>query len=165
MRLDLRRDFAEVYEHIADRVRNFDPAGGNVLGGPGPVKLVEVGYEYSQAGWVVVVFDTRPEAEPDGEWTQLIEDNMLDRPLWLAAGESDEPVTLTDLDGTEVILPADAELAEYLGEMVKAVVVRARADGVFSELPKAVECELSVEHFSGCYGWPEYEARGQDNLT
>src|SRR5258708_5367744 len=80
VRLDLRSDFAEIYAHLADLVRGFDPAGGNVLGDPGPVKMVEVGFEYSQAGWLVIVFDTRANAEPDGEWTSLIEGNELERP-------------------------------------------------------------------------------------
>jgi hypothetical protein len=136
-----------------------------VLGDPGPVKMVEVGFEYSQAGWVVVVFDTRPDAEPDGEWTSLIEGNELERPHWLEAGETDGPIALVQLDGTETVLTADAELAEVLGELLKEAVLKARADGVFAGLPKAAGCELGVEHFSGYYGWPEYEARGQENLA
>jgi hypothetical protein len=166
VRLDLRRDYADIYAHLADRVRGFDPAGGNVLGPPGPVRMVEVGYEYAQAGWVVVAFDTRPDAEPDGEWTHLItEENMLDRPHWLQAGEADGPITVVRLDGTEVELPEDTELDEVLGEMIKAVLLKARSDGVFAGLPKAAGCELGVECFDGGYGWPEYEARGQDNLA
>ena len=31
---------------------------------PGLVKALEVGFEYSQAGWLVVGFDTRPNTEP-----------------------------------------------------------------------------------------------------
>jgi hypothetical protein len=163
--LDLRRDFEEIYTHIADCVRKFNPAGDNVLGGPGPVKMVEVGFEYSQAGWLVVVFDTRPKAEPDGEWTSLIEGNELERPHWLEAGETDGPIALIQLDGTKAEFPEGEELAEPLGEVVKAAVLKARADGVFAGLPKAPGCELGVEHFGGAYGWPEYEARGQDNLA
>ncbi|MCZ2341540.1 MAG: hypothetical protein LC104_07050, partial [Bacteroidales bacterium] len=167
VRLDLRRDFADIYIHLADRVQAFDPAGGNVLGVPGPVKIVEIGYEYSQAGWLVVVFDTRPAAEPDGEWTSRIEGNELERPHWLEASEVniDNPITLIQLDGTEADLPASTELAEPLGEMIKAVVLKACADGVFAALPKASGCELGVEHFSGCFGWPEYEVRGQNSLA
>ena len=163
VRLDLRRDFADIYAHLAERARGFDLAGGNVLGDPGHVKMIEVGFEYSQAGWVVVVFDTRPDAEPDGEWTSLIEGNELERPHWLEAGEAnmEGPITVVQMDGTEAILPAGTELAEPLGELVKAVVFKARADGVFAGLPKAAGCELVVEHFGG----PEFEARGVDNLA
>lgn len=163
--LDLRRDFTDIYAHIAERVRGFDPAGGNVLGNPGPVKAIEVGFEYAQAGWFVVVFDTRPDAGPDGEWTSLIEGNELERPHWLKAGEADWPITLVQLDGTETIPLSDAELANILGEVVKAAVLKARADGMFASLPKAAGCELLIEHFDGEYGWPEYEKRGQDNLV
>ena len=166
-RLDLRRDFADIYSHLVDRVRGFKPSGGDVLGDPGPVKMVEVGFEYAQAGWLVVVFDTRPDAEPDGEWTALIEGNELERPKWLAAGEIniDAPIALVRLDGSEVQLPPGTELAEILGEMIKGVVLKARADGVFAGLPKAPGCELGIEHFEGAYGWPNYEQRGQENLA
>ncbi len=167
MQLDLRRDFADIYDYLADRVRGFDPAVGGGLGDPGPIKMIEVGFEYSQAGWIIVVFDTRPDAEPDGEWTSLIEGNAFDRPLWLAAGEAnmDGPITLVGLDGESTVLPEGTELAEPLGELVKAVLMKARADGLFAALPKAAGCELGVEHFGGAYGWPAYEARGQENLA
>jgi hypothetical protein len=49
--------------------------------------------------------------------------------------------------------------------MVKGVVLKARANGVFAELPKAPGCELGIEHFGGAYGWPVYEKRGQENLA
>jgi hypothetical protein len=168
VRLDLRRDFAEIYAHLAGRIKRFDPAGSNVLGDSGLVKMVEVGFEYSQAGWLVVAFDTRPDAEPDGEWTQLItEENMLQRPHWSEASEASMagPLTIVELDGTDAILPSGTELAEILGEMAKAVVLKARAEGIFAVLPKAPGCELGVEHFSGAYGWPVYDDRGQDNLA
>jgi hypothetical protein len=69
------------------------------------------------------------------------------------------------LDGTEVELPEGTDLDEPLGELVKAVLLKARADGLFARLPKAPGCELGVECFDGGYGWPEYEARGRDNLA
>lgn len=167
MRLDLRRDFAEVYSYVADRVRKFDPASNNGPGDPGPVKMIEVGFEYAQAGWVVIVFDTRPDAEPDGEWNSHIEGNELERPHWEEACEANEdaPITLVQLDGTETVLPECSELAEPLGELLKAVLLKARADGVFAVLPKAANCELGVEHHDGAYAWPVYEARGQENLA
>ena len=167
MRLDLRRDFAEIYAHLADRVRGFDASGSNVLGDPGPVKAVEIGYEYEQAGWLVVVFDTRPDAAPDGEWTSRIEGNELARPHWLEAGEAmmEEPLPVIQLDGTEAILPSGTELADVLGEVVKAALLKARADGVFAGLSKAPGCELLIEHFDGGYGWPEYDDRGKENVA
>lgn len=167
MRLDLRSDFAEIYSYVADRVRGFDPATNDGPGDPGPVKMIEVGFEYDQGGWVVVVFDTRPDAEPDGEWNSHIEGNELERPRWQEVGEAntDGPITLVQLDGTETVLPAGSELAEPFGALLKAVLLKARADGVFAALPKAAKCELGVEHHEGAYGWPEYESRGKENLV
>jgi hypothetical protein len=69
------------------------------------------------------------------------------------------------LDGSEADLPEGTELAEPLGEFVRAVLLKARADGVFAGLPKAAGCELGVEHHDGAYGWPEYEGRGRENLA
>ncbi len=166
-KLDLRKDFNAVYKYLVECVQRFDPVGENVLGGPDPIKMVYAGFEYSQAGWVVVVFDTRPDAEPDGEWTSLIEGNELERSHWLGAGEAnlDGPITVVQLDGTETKLASGTELAGVLGEVVKAAVLKARENGVFAGLTKAPRCELGVEHFSGEYGWPVYEKRGQDNLA
>ena len=113
--------------------------------------MIEVGFEYAQSAWVVVVFDTRPDAAPDGEWNAHIEGNELERPSWLEAGEAnmEGPITLVRLDGKEVKLRKNTELAKPLGELVKAVLLKARADGVFDGLPKADGCELGVEHTRG----------------
>ena len=36
MKLDLRRDFAEIYDHLVDRVRSFNPARNDGPGKRGP---------------------------------------------------------------------------------------------------------------------------------
>ena len=167
MQLDLQRDFKEIYAHLADRVRNFKPDSNDGPGVPGPVKLIEAGFNYSQGGWLAVVFDTRPNAEPDGEWNSHIDGNAFERPHWQEAGEAniDEPITVVHWDGKKKELPARTELAELLGELIKAVLLKARADGVFAKLPKAPGCELGVEHQEGHYGWPAYEDRGKENIA
>src|SRR5262249_4707872 len=124
-----------------------------------------IGFEYAQAGWLVVVFDTRPDAAPDGEWTSRIESNELERPHWLEAGEATEPITLIRLSGSEEELSTEMELAAPLGEMIRAAVLKAREDGMFARLLKAPGCELLLEHFGGAYGWPRYEDRGKENLA
>ena len=164
MTLDLRRDFSEVYDHLLERVRAFDPAGGNVLGDPGPVRLLTVGFEYSQDGWLVLAFDCRADADWDGEWDHVIEASRLDRPHWQAAGEAGGPHHLIQPDGSTTVVAAGVEPAEWLGKLLTAVVLKARADGVFAAMPKADGCELWVTHFSGAYDWPRYEDRGRDNL-
>lgn len=165
MKLDLRRDFSEILAYLVERVQNFDPDTNDGPGEAGPVKMIDVGFEYAQSAWVVVVFDTRPDAEPDGEWDSHIEGNELERPDWLAAGEAEGPITIIELDGSEVEYPEGTELAEIFGELIKAVLLKARADGVFASLPKTPGCELGVEHSEGAYGWPMYDDRGQENLV
>jgi hypothetical protein len=165
--LNLQKDFDTVYEYLAERVRDFDPAKHNGLGGPGDVRIVHLGFDFVHAGWVVVVFDTRPDAEPDGEWTSEIEGNELKMPHWRQATETnlEQPITLVLSDGSQTVLPANTELAVPLGDMLKSVLLTARARGMFAALPKAPGCELSVEHFDGAYGWPDYEARGAESLA
>jgi hypothetical protein len=165
MKLDLRKEFAEVYSYIADRIRQFDPAKNDGPGEGGPISMIQIGFEYGQSAWVVAVFDTRPDAEPDGEWNSHIEGQELERPLWLAAGESESPVTLIQLDGSERVLEPDFEIAESLGELLHAVLLKARGDGLFSKLPKTSQCEIAVEHQAGAYGWPAYEDRKKENLA
>jgi hypothetical protein len=174
MQLDLRRDFTEVSDYVAQRVRAFDPARNRGPGKGGPVKRVDIGYESDQAGWVAVVFDTRPDAEPDGRWTMYIPENKLERPHWLVANEvlREDDLTVLLPGGSRVEIPAVGQwgdryeqLATVLGQLLKAVLFQARANGVFAALQKAAGCELGVEHFNGAYGWPQYEARGEDNLA
>jgi hypothetical protein len=167
-RLDLREDFAEILAYVANRVRSFDP---KTKTGPGKGKLVRqihVGYQCDQAGWVALVFDTRPKAEPDGQWTLHIDGNTLERPDWIAAFESlgGGPLLIVLPDGTERKLRKGSfdKLTTILGDLLKDVLLKARADGIFSGLPKAPRCELGVEEHDGGYGWPLYEERGRENL-
>jgi ankyrin repeat protein len=165
--LNLQKDFATVYEYVTQRVHDFDPAKHNGLGGPGIVKIVQLGFDFVHAGWVVLVFDTRSNAEADGEWTSEIEGNELKMPHWRQASETnlEQAITLVLIDGSQTVLPARTELAVPLGEMLKAVLLKARASGRFAALPKAPGCELSVEHFDGAYAWPAYDSRGAESLA
>jgi len=167
MRLDLNHDSAVIYDYLADRIRCFQPHANDGPGEPDFVKMIEVGYELSQSGWVVAIFDTRPDAAPDGEWTSHIDGNCLGMPHWVKAGEaqSEGPITLVLPGGSEKIFSMDEELAIPIGEMIKGVLLKAKADGLFQSLPKADACEFGVEHFDGGYGWPEYERRHLDGLV
>jgi hypothetical protein len=167
--LDLRKEFADIYRFIAGRVRSFDPSTND---GPGDGKLVtrvDIGYQCDQAGWVTLVFDTRPDAAPDGEWNSHITGNWLERPEWLDAVEAneDEPVQVVMPDGTERVIPPERsdEFTSILGDLLKSVLLQVRTDGVFERMAKAPRCELGVEEQDGNYGWPVYEERGQDNLA
>jgi hypothetical protein len=168
-RLDLRKDFKDLYAYVVKRVKSFDPATNDGPGEPGPVTYIEFGFGFEQSGWAALVIDTRPDAEPDGEWNEHIDGNDLNRPRWLAACEANEemPLELFLPDGTEQVVPAGSGdvFAIALGDLLKSVLLRARADGVFATLPKAPKCELGVEEQEGRYGWPAYKDRRKENLA
>ena len=168
-RLDLRQDLAEVLAYVADRVRSFKASKNDGPGKGKSVKRIDVGYQCDQAGWVALIFDTRPDAEPDGEWNSHIEGNTLDRPDWLAAFESLEgaPLVVVLPDGKERKLRKGSfeKLTTIFGELLKEVLLKAKADGVLAGLQKAPGCELGVEEHDGAFGWPVYEERGQENLA
>jgi hypothetical protein len=168
-RLDLRKDFADIYRYISRRVESFDSANNDGPGQGTHVTQINLGYQYDQAGWVALVFDTRPDAEPDGQWNAHIVGNWLQRPKWLSAAEAneDQSVMLIMPDGSQHEIPpeSDEEFATILGELLKSVLLKARSDGVFASLPRSPRCELGVEEHDGRFGWPIDEERGQKNLA
>jgi hypothetical protein len=169
--LDLRRDFDEIYTHLVERVKNFDPSTNSGPGdGLSPVAMIEFGFQCDQAGWVALIFDTRENAEPDGEWNSFIEENMFERPHWQQARESLETKVLNVVlpDGTKRKVSGPSGFGDFvalLGDLLKGVLLKSRTDGVFKSLPKAKECHLGVEEMDGGYGWPSYEDRGKDDLA
>jgi hypothetical protein len=168
-RLDLRKDFADLLAFVSERVRTFDPKTND---GPGKglgVTRIDIAYQCDQAGWVALVFDTRRGAGPDGQWNSHIKGNTLERPDWQAAFEALEGGSLLVVlhDGKERIFRRGSYdgLTTILGDLLKAVLLQARADGIFAGLSKAPRCELGVEEHDGAYGWPVYEERGRENLA
>ena len=167
--LDLRKDFAEFYAFVADRVRSWDRASNDGPGEGGTVARVDVGFGLDEPAWVCLVFDTRSDAEPDGEWNGHIQGNDLERPQWAEAFDAacdGEALTLILPDGARLAPVEDGdELVAAVGDMLKAVLLKARADGLFEALPRAPRCELGVEEQNGGYGWPVYDERGRENLA
>lgn len=168
-RLDLRKDFDEIYAYVVKRVKSFDPETNDGPGDSGPVRFMEFGFSFEQSGWVVLVFDTRPDGQPDGEWNGYIEGNDMQRPKWLAACDTlyEKPLTIILPDGAEQSLAPEShdDLAAMLGNLLKNILLKAKSNGVFAALPKAKRCEIGVEEHEGRYGWPMYEDRGKENLV
>ena len=168
VRVDLVRNAKKVRDYIEKRVRQQKKQSPDV-----PIKIIELGFDYSHGGFVVLFFDTRPNAEQDGEWTVHIEGSELDIPQWNDAAEAlgDMPVHFILPDGTKRTIPVDdkefgdEEFAGLLGNMLKSVLLSARAEGVFDQLNKAERCELGIEELEGHYAWPDYEDRGKENLV
>lgn len=166
-KLDLRKDFDQIYKHVVKRVKTFNPKK-NAGPGDGPsVHMIDFGYQCDQDGWVVLIFDTRPDAGPDGEWNSFIDENLFARRHWHKArlALEDGPVEVLLPDGKKRTITEYEAFATLLGELLKGVLLKARADGVFKSLPKAKKCHIGVEEQDGSYGWPAYEDRGKNDLV
>ena len=187
MDLDLRKFVAPVAAQIAQRVSEFDASNNDGPGESGePIQQITLGFQFDQAAWVALVFDTRPDADPsyDGQWQAHIEENVLECDVepWMEAYEAlfnDEaqPVAVTAVDGTTSTIGPHAEseeddeseerltarLAEVFGSVLRDSLLSARDDGVFANLPVAPDCVLRVDDHEGSYGWPDFENRGTES--
>jgi hypothetical protein len=167
MKIDLQADAKKIYAYLKQRVKDY-PIYINA--GPGedadPISQITLGYEFSQGGWVALVFDTRPDGSPDGEWNSYIEENSLEFPHWEQAVDAlfddGEVIELTLPGGKKKKFGEDDELAEPIGEMLKDLLLQARQDKLFAKLPLADKSSMGVEHHDGAYGWPAYEKRYKD---
>ena len=159
MKLDLRKDRKSLLKYIKARVRAYPVY---VDAGPGededPITQITFGYQFDQAGWAAMVFDTRPDPAVDGVWQNCIEENELEFPHWCKAYqalcEAGKAVELIRLDGNAVTLDPEEGLAESLGVFLRDLLVACRDDGLFDNLPRA-SCKLTVEEHEGQYGWTE----------
>jgi len=167
--LDLRNDLEEIESYIVNRVRDFDPKLNHGPGESSAISQIVTSFECDQAGWVAMVFDTRPVPLPDGEWTLYLEDSpMLNRDHWIKAGTANfrGTITVVNIDGVQnTYSEENATFTVEIGEMIKRVVLNVRDRGEFSRLPIAQGCQIFVEDFNGEYFWPDCETPGLPNLV
>jgi hypothetical protein len=174
MVVDLRKDAQELRKLLEERTKlHIEKTKKEKLP---PVSALEIGFGINQAGWIVINFDTRAEHERDGEWTTLVEKEMVERDHWFQAYEAvhEEDVTFILPDGSEKVIPAvgedgdensDARFAGMFGEMIRDVALAANKDGVFKDLPKKKGFQLDIEEFDNMWAWPsDYDDVGKKNL-
>ena len=166
MKLNLQSDARKVRKYIKQRIKDY-PVYENL--GPGedddPIALITVGFYAEQGGYMNLVFDTRPKAEVDGEWTLHIanETNTLPFSKWVAVYEAiwdGKTISITKHDGTTCTLQdssGDEAVNEVFGEMLLSVMSELRDDGTLAKLPLAPKAFMVVEEFDGRYFWPTYE--------
>jgi hypothetical protein len=164
--VDLRRDARKVEDYVRTQVVKWRKKA------TAAVKRIQLGFGYGDSNFVALHFDTRANSAPDGEWAKHIQENELEMPLWnkILQAWGDKPLRLILPNGTERHVTEsdncnEKALAALFGEMLKGVLLSARAEGAFEELRKAEHCELGVEELEGNYGWPRYEDRGKENLA
>jgi hypothetical protein len=168
MKLNLKQDAQKIRGFIAKRIADY-PVYVNL--GPGededPISLVTFGYYVFQTGYFAMVFDTRPDADSDGNWTLHIENdtNVLEFPKWCSAYEK-----LCDGGSVDVILPNDAprtlgssddeeSVAKLFGEMILDIIQGLQKEHAFDVLPLTRNAFFIIEEFDGTWGWPKYEKR------
>lgn len=168
MTLNLQNDSQSIRDYIEERIRAYS---GKQTGGPGngsqPVGLITAGYSFEQSGTVCVVFDTRPDADSDGQWTNHMGNkaNVLKMPAWCEAFEhlcNEGTVRAIMPNGEERILDEQADnetVAQLFGELLRDVMLSLRDTGAFATLPLSPEAFFVVEDFDGQWGWPGYEKR------
>lgn len=168
MIIDIRDDVPDFLAYIRRRVAAH-AAASKKLKRPKRVTRIDFGFEFGQGNELWLVFDTRPDAQPDGQWTLQVEKvKALRRPNWPIWHElpDDEVVSFIDLAGKKVnvMTSPDKKICRIVGDAMKHALLAARDAGVFNRLRKAEHCEIGVENMEGYYGWPKYKDRGKENL-
>lgn len=82
MIIDIRKDVPEFRAYLTERTQAYSSNPGKQ-----PVSRIQFGFEFGQTNYVVLVMDSRPDAEPDGEWTMEVDGmfeqkTVLLRPHW-----------------------------------------------------------------------------------
>jgi hypothetical protein len=169
MVIDIRDEVPDFLDYIRRRVAQ-QLAISKKQKKPEPVSQIDFGFEFGQGNELWLVFDTRLDAKPDGEWTlQVGKIPALKRPKWPIWHRLPEgaQVFFIDLKGKKVNVMKDPDnlICNIVGEAMKHALLAAREEGVFEPLPKARKCEMGVENMEGFYGWPAYKDRGKKNLV
>ncbi len=171
MKINLKKDAKDILKYLKQRVKDFDPETNEGPGEGETVHQINIGFAHTQWGFVTVIFDTRPDAEPDGSWNNRIEESSIEVGHWAEASDAlyeEKTVEFTLRDGTKKKLteyPDEEDYAELFGDTLKAMLLEARDAVVFKKLPTAKKCHIGVEEHDGRYGWPMYEDRGKKKST
>lgn len=174
-RIDLREDALRFRDELERVVSSL--AESKVV-----LSALEFGYDCDQGGWILIHGDRREKHHRDGEWTRYIDDeSMLPMSHWTQALDSNfegEEIELISVDGTTRVLPAfdpspgssnddDAlAIAVAVGEMIYAVVMQAKSEGLFVALSGPLNgIQLDFEDFNGGWAWPDLDGLGIANLA
>lgn len=178
MKIDLASDYKLVAAHIAERVQKYPDYVNN---GPGedddPIALITLGFAFDQSGYIALVFDTRPNAEEDGEWQFYVEENEYEFDSWhdavdplhqaTALGGKSDPLSIHRMNGKVATYKEydDTKIAKDIGMMLWKALVDARDSGIFATLPLTDICRMGVEDQDGAFGWPLGDDKGTSDLV
>src|SRR5262249_16053735 len=150
VKIDLRRDATDVQAMIADAVRRYSAkhkAPRTAKKHP-PVTRIDLIFSTADGEappCVHLHFDTKPRRRPDGDPTHP-DFAELERGNWLSAVKAvcEEQEVLVTLHNGKSKKCGDADLTEAIGSFLVDMLLAARANGVFVNLPKGDRCELGV---------------------
>ena len=176
--IDLKRDGETLRNSLKSLIDSLSSEVGSTL------SAIEIGYDCDQGGWICIHPDRRPEHNRDGTWTNALDDdeNVIKMPHWIEAielGYEGEEVEVIRFDGSTFVIPPTEEdsdpedeetenadaLVPAIGDMIYAVLMAAKKDGMFVALSKFGAVQLDVEEFNGGWAWPEYDELGKTNLA
>ena len=132
--INLKNDALRISKYIARRCKEY-PVYVNAGPGRGedPIRHVTLGFGIDQAGWVALVFDTRPDAQFDGEWQGFIEQNEESFPDWTKALDQmleGESLVVTPLMGRKKT--TNSKKSQPHSEKCAAISSRIHARAAFS---------------------------------
>lgn len=171
MKLNLPADAKKIRKYILRRIKDY-PVYVNM--GPGededPIGLITIGFYAEQGGCLHLIFDTRPKADVDGEWTRHIDEefNTLEFPKWVDAYDAIYEGNVVDVirhDGTTCTLQdadGDEGVNAVFGAMLESIMVELRDNGSLSKLPLCPKAYMVIEEFDGRYFWPNYKRRKKE---
>ena len=139
--MDLNKEKESIKSYIKSRIENHPKEE--------KIGYIQAGYQFDQAGWLCIYFDTEENAEPDGSWTMHIEGNSKEYNHWVTECETQDY----------------EEFGENIGNLIKQSFFELRDEGIFNALNKYKDCEFGIEEINGTYGWPNYEERKNENLV
>jgi hypothetical protein len=118
-KVNLKTDQRKILRYIEKRIKDYMKRENCGPGRPDdPITLMTMASQFEQAGWVALVFDTRPDAGPDGEWNAYIEEDAIEFDQWCEAWErlceEGTEITVTCHDGSKRTISSDAD-TERLG--------------------------------------------------
>ena len=173
--IDLREDAKDFRRELEATVKSI------VATRPASLSALEVGYSCDQSGWIYIHADERPRHHRDGEWTtKIAKDKYIDLGHWIEAIEASfegQAFAVIKFDGTQFLVPgldedADEQFGDdddaftvAVGEMILAVLMNAKSDGVFMPLKSYGDVQLDIEDFNGGWAWPEIDELGKTNLA
>ena len=170
MNIDFRQDAADLQAFIGKTLGDYGSTPSSDRGAHDPITRIGLWFWLGDGGpgapYVAIQLDTRPDAEPDGEWT-FEHFAMLERPHWreaFDAHDAGEELTITFRDGSSRKL-RNNEMDQVFGDFCVDVLKSTAAAGLLIGPHIAPGCEMDVECDDFHYYWPDFDDRGVENMA